>query len=505
MSSRVQTATASANIVWVPVVILIAWLSSGVVVAQSTPPEFVEREARLRAAAAWMDQYLDSELAPGAAAAIVHDQDVVWSTGYGFSELSAGTPVTADTAFSICSVSKLFTSVGIMRLYEQGLISLDAPLETYLEEFELAPTDEATGDPITIRSVLAHAGGLPREGVGFYWNTAAFPAPAEIRAGLPELERLYTPLSNYQYSNLGMALLGQIIEEVSGRSYDQYIRDEVLNPLGLDGIHTDLPLDGDGGRFATGYSDHDRKGMREPFEPYVLAGLAPAAGYAASVLDLGEFASWQFRLIESGQREVLDAVTLRDMHRVHWADPFDPESPMRGLGFSYFRIAGKQAIGHGGYCPGYRTTFAMRPPEKIAVITMVNSNDINPTTIASGLYKIAGEAIVEAAEEDEGDAEASSDAARKFSEFEGEYRWPGSPAMPFAAYAIPTARGLHIIDLHATDPSEGAMDLEQVEGDLFRRKREEGGLGETVRFTRNENGAITGFVQHGYRFARMTD
>ncbi|MDX1582111.1 MAG: serine hydrolase domain-containing protein [Thermoanaerobaculia bacterium] len=469
--------------------------------ADTTPPEVAERDARLRAAEAWMTQFLEGELAPGAAAAIIHDQDVAWSSAYGLADIETMRPVTPDTAFSICSVSKLFTSVGIMRLHEKGLVSLDEPLETYLDDFEIAPTDEATGDPITIRALLAHAAGLPREGIGFYWSAMTFPDPETIRAGLTELERLYTPLSNFQYSNLGMALLGQVIEQVSGQPYDQFIREQVLDPLELDGIHTDLPLHSSEGRFATGYSDHDRKGERTPFPPYQLAGMAPAAGYAASVLDLGRFASWQFRLLESGEPEVLDRVTLRDMHRVHWADPFDPDSPSRGLGFGYFELGGEPAIGHGGYCPGYRTTFGMRPFEKIAVVTMVNANDINPTTLASGIYTIAGEAIVAAADSgDDGEAstEADEDSAMDFSEYEGEYRWPGSPPMPIGSYVIPTGTGLHVIDLYARDPSNGAVDLEHVDGDIFRRKRDEGGLGETLRFIRDERGEITGYEHHGY-------
>lgn len=481
-----------------------AWPLAGLILLSLSTPGSAqvtstqERDARIRAAEAWATQHLVSELAPGASAALVHDQEIVWSMGYGYADLESRTPVTPSTAFSICSVSKLFTAVAVMRLHEEGLVDLDEPLGTYLPDFELEAAEGALPEPITIRSVLAHAGGLPQEGVGSYWNEQDFPTAEELRAGLDRLERLYTPLTNFQYSNLGISLLGQVITRASGQPYHEFVREEILRPLGLNGMSPDLPADAPPERFATGYTPHDRKGDRKRVEPYVLSGLAPAAGYAASAEDLARFASWQFRLMESGRREVLGRRTLRNMHRVHWTDPFDPESGTWGLGFAHGEVGGEPAIGHAGQCIGYRTDFKLRPPEKVAVVAMVNANDVDPAVLTSGIYAIAGKSLADA-DGDQPAAEGESEGP-DLGQYEGAYRWP---EVAQGYYVIPTAEGLHLISLFARDPGDGGVDLEHVEGDVFRRKRKEGGLGEAVRFLRDETGAITTLVQSGYRYERV--
>lgn len=96
------------------------------------------------------------------------------------------------------------------------------------------------------------------------------------------------------------------------------MRQNILDPLGLEDTTPELPVEHRGGRFATGYSGVRREGEREPLGFYQVRGIAPAAGYASSVLDLAKFASWQFRLLETEREEVLKARTLREMQRVHW-------------------------------------------------------------------------------------------------------------------------------------------------------------------------------------------
>jgi CubicO group peptidase (beta-lactamase class C family) len=461
----------------------------------------MELESRLRAAAAWMDQRMTSSVAPGATAALVYDQSVLWSHAWGYADLDTARPATPETTFSICSISKLFTSIAVMDLVESGQVALDATLDSYLDGFDPVTADGVVDEPLTIRALLSHASGLNREGVGAYWNTLEFPPEADLESVANPAGMLFTPLTRYQYSNIGMSLLGRVVAEVSGETYSAYVQRRILDPLELATVSTDLPLDGDGGRFATGYTDHDARGARRPVTPYRLNGLAPAAGFAASVLDLAKFASWQFRLLETGDEEVLQRVTLRNMHRVHWMDPADPESAIFGLGFGHEKFKDVAMIGHGGYCLGHRAHFAMQPGKKLAVVAMVNANDIDPRLVAAAIFGLTADAIAASTT-----ATAPVDAevlarVRKLQELEGRFGWPG---LPEGFYVIPAADGrLQVIDLYANDPAGSARPYEHVEGDTFRRRRKDTALGETLVFERDGRGTVMSLLTDGYRYFRQ--
>jgi CubicO group peptidase (beta-lactamase class C family) len=479
---------------------LAALFLGGVAAASETPAE-MELASRFRAAEAWMNQHLVSAVGPGATAAVLYDQNVVWSHAYGYADLEAGRAATPDTQFSICSISKLFTSVAVMSLVEDGRIDLDAEFGTYLEDFNPAVPEGVVAEPITIRSALSHSSGLPREGVGAYWNSKVFPEVAELEATVNEPGRLYTPMTNYQYSNIAMSLLGKIIEKVSGKSYDQYVHETILDPLGLQGVETDWPLDNKGGRFAMGYTDHDARGKREPVPYYQLRGFSPAAGYVASVVELAKFAAWQFRLMDTGEEEVLRRTTLRDMQRVHWMDPYDEEARIYGLGFSHHRLGGEPVIGHGGYCLGHRAQLSMEPNKKIAVATMVNSNDIDPAAIGAAIYGLVSGSLGKKPVADAKKKDADSKKIQAFQAFEGEYRWPKSPE---GSYVIPKANGeIEIISLYSDNPAKWASTYRHVEGDLFRRVRKEGDLGETLLFEKDDKGRVISLLTHGYRYTRI--
>ena len=461
----------------------------------------LELQSRLRAASAWMDQRMASSLAPGATAAIVDDQSVLWTHAYGYADLAAERPATPENTFSICSISKLFTSVAVMDLVESGQVDLDAPLGSYLDGFAPAPGEDVVDEPVTIRALLTHAAGLPREGIGAYWNTAEFPPENAIEKIANPAGMLYTPLTNFQYSNIGMSLLGRVVSVVSGQGYSAYVQARILEPLGLSTVTTDLPLGSDGGRFATGYTDHDARGVRQPIPPYQLNGLVPAAGFAASVLDLAKFAAWQFRLMETGEEEVLQRATLRNMQRVHWMDPGDPESGTWGLGFSHHKFKEEAMIGHGGYCLGHRAQLSLQPDKKIAITTMVNANDIDPRLVAAAIYGLTADAIVaqRAAPGDTDAAEIAQLAAHQA--LEGRYDWGNG--MPEGFYVIPTADGrLMVINLYASDPAGSALTFAPVEGDTFRRVRRDGALGETLVFERDDSGRLVSYLHEGYRYFR---
>ena len=189
------------------------------------------------------------------------------------------------------------------------------------------------------------------------------------------------------------------------------------------------------------------------------------------------------------------------MHKVHWYDPFDPESSVYGLGFGHFKFGDTPIIGHGGYCIGQRANFAMDPKKQIAVTVMVNAENTAPYSIGAGIHALVADAIVAANDADASDNEAQAEIVASLQAFEGAYRWPKSP-MGF--YVIPLASGeLELIDLYATSPGEGAVNFRHLEGDRFRRVREEGDLGAVLVFERDEKGDVRSIYYEGYRFSRL--
>ena len=321
---------------------------------------------------------MDYEKIPGMSVGLIHDQDLVWARGYGLAHRVDGVAATPSTMYSICSISKLFTSIGVMQQRDEGNLRLDDPVSSLLPWYDL---EQAFGEGPSV-SVEGIPPRIPpdsrasrRTPTGPVPNSHS-PSRDEIIEGLADQETLYPADRYFQYSNLGMALAGQLVEQASGMDFDAYVRGRILDPLGMSDTYTDIPAEHRGDRFATGYTRLGRDGERAEATFFQARGIAPAAGFSSTVEDLARFASWQFRLIENGGSDVLDVNTLREMHRVHWVDP-DFET-MWGLGFAVSRRDGGRSVGHGGSCPGFRSTLQLVPAKKMAGVVMINAQGTSP-------------------------------------------------------------------------------------------------------------------------------
>src|SRR3954468_14297245 len=153
----------------------IAFLSG--IVANSQTKETDYKEA-LRMIDVWLNAQRDFDKLPGISVAIVNDQNVIFSRGYGYADVEKKVPMEPETIYSICSISKLFTSVAVMQLWEQGKLRLDDSISALLPGYNLKQQYEET-IPITIRSLLTHSSGLPREAAYSYWSAPDFNFPTE--------------------------------------------------------------------------------------------------------------------------------------------------------------------------------------------------------------------------------------------------------------------------------------------------------------------------------------
>ncbi|SIN59834.1 CubicO group peptidase, beta-lactamase class C family [Parasphingorhabdus marina DSM 22363] len=465
-----------------------------------TPEEALA--SRFRAVEALIDAQMTKEAVPGAAIGIVHDQNLIWSHQYGVESLRTGAPVTNDTLFSICSVSKLFTGVAAMNLVEDGKLRLDAPVSDYLGGLRLQDRTKAE-EPVTIRNILSHVSGLPRESAKDHWADNSFPDLARLRADIPAHQQLYRPYDHWQYSNLGMSMLGDAVGSASGSDWGQYVREEILQPLGMTRTTTDMPFDQVGQGFARGYYVRSAKGERKPVAEHQFRSFAPAAGIASSVNDMAKFASWHFRLHRNGGEEVLRATTLKNMQRVHWVGP-DFNEPAWGLAYATRRYGEKTMWGHGGYCPGARTEFVMRLPDQIGMVMMTSANDVSPGSMVRTVYSLTEGAIRKvhgAKDEKKKPAESQSDAKKDVNlrDYEGYYLVEN---YDWDVYVGVNEDGLFAMPVFNNDPAGNMETWQHVEGDTFRRKRKDDTLAEAIIFEREADGRVNAYAQHSYRYSR---
>jgi CubicO group peptidase (beta-lactamase class C family) len=455
--------------------LLILIISVGMIFTAFAQEEKQDYSDAFKIIEVWLDAQKDFDKLPGISAIIVDDQDVIWEGAYGFANPEKEVKASPKTLYSICSISKLFTSVAIMKLYDEGKLRLDDEIGDLLPWYDLKQAYPESG-PITVRSIMTHSAGLPRESAYPYWTAPEFDFPCreEVKEKLGDQKTLYPASTYFQYSNLGLSLLGEIVEEVSGVDFDEYIEKNILKPLKMKDTRTVLPEKKHGKELAVGYGMLDRKGVRGKLDIFQAEGIKPAAGFSSNVTDLAKFASWQFRLRDAKEAEILKPATLKNMHNVHWMDPdFDLTW---GLGFYVYQRNGNKWAGHNGSCPGYKTTLQLDLDNKMAYSVMINCNGNSPWSYAHGMNEIIQEAQGE-----------SYDGDILLSDYVGNY----SEQPWYAETYIGSWYGkLVCMDLPAEDPVDAMTFLEYVDKDTFRRIRDNGELGEYVTFERDESGKV---------------
>ena len=433
----------------------------------------------------WVEQHIAHRGVPGLSIAVVYDQQIVWSKGYGFSDPEKNTPAAPSTVYRIGSITKLFTSTAILQLRDQEKLRLDDPVSLYLPWFSV-PNPFPDAPEITIRQLLTHTSGLSREADFPYWTDHIFPTREELAEAVPEQGVINPPESTYHYSNLGMSLLGEIVTEVSGRPWADYVQEKILTPLGM--LSSSTAPDGELlQRLATPYMIEGPDGTRKSMAYYEAGAIAPAGGIVSTVEDLGRFASLQFRDGPAGGEQILRGSTLREMQRVHWV--YDSFSGGRGLGFAVTRRDGKTFVGHGGSIGGDVTNLLMVPGEKIAVIVAINADDGSPYTVAQQAYTVFAPPILEATRKP---APAKPEVDPAWQRYLGLYADPWG-----WEYEVLILGGELVIYGYDYPPwddaSTGYTELAPVEGSTFRLPNKElltfelDSNGDVIRIKRNNN------------------
>jgi CubicO group peptidase (beta-lactamase class C family) len=440
--------------------------------AQTVPPAYAEA---IKLLDFWFDAQTDYDRLPGISVGIVKDQELLWSKGYGKADVAKKIPADANTLYSICSISKLFTSVAVLQLRDAGKLRLDDDVASLLPWFSIKQAHPGSA-PITVRTLLTHSSGLPREIDFPYWTENNFPSKEQIVEKIKQQQTLYPASTYFQYSNLGISLLGYIVEQVSGMSYTQYVEEHILQPLKLLHTHTTFPT-GETEKVASGYSELSRKGGRRPIPRFDAKGITPAAGYTSTVEDLARFASWQFRLLEKNDGiEILRASTLKEMQQVQYMDPNWKTS--WGLGFKITHTDNKTFVSHSGYCPGYQSLIILSPQDKLAFIVLINAIGTDPNKYFEGMRAM----LAKACEDKPTDKVDTS--LVPFCGLYGGQPWGSELAVSTWGDKLAT------MFLPADNPKHALILWNRTQDNTFRRIRDNGELGEELYFERDNDGRI---------------
>jgi len=468
--------------------------------AAPAPAPSVAADPRVVQALSLLTAWFDAELAhrrlPGVSLAVVRNQELLYARGFGYAHVETKSPATAGTMYSICSISKLFTGVAVMQQRDAGRLRLDDPVSKHLPWFSIGGMPEGA-PPVTVFGLLTHSSGLPREVDVPYWTGPGYPFPpeAKVRETVPREEMLYRPETYFQYSNLGLTLAGEVAAAAGGKPWAELVRTGILDPLGMKDTETEHLEKWRGNRLASGYTAPRRDGTREKVPPYEVRGIAPAAGMTSTVQDLGRFASWQFRLLGSGKTEILDLDTLREMQRVQFMDPGWKTS--WGLGFQVWRSGEKTFVGHNGYCPGYQTQLLLQTDEKLATVFMTNTNGIDAQRYAQTAYDVVATAVKKAVDEPSG----AKPHVAAFARYAGRYdNWLAGEANVF-----PWDDGLALLPTPSEKPLEALVKLKPAGEHRFRRVRDDGTLGEEIRFEVDGTGRAVRLWRFSNAMTRAAD
>ena len=305
---------------------------------------------------------------PGLSAGIVSDQELVWSAGYGAVDQATGNVPSASTLYRVASVTKTFTAGAILQLRDAGRLSLDDPLHVHRPEFGQTRGPRDMLEQVTLRRMLSHHAGLTTEAPLPCWDALVFPTRDALRDVLPRLEVVIPPATAFKYSNLAFGLLGEVVTRTAGVPFEEYLRSEILAPLGMNSSGLRMSPQKQP-RLAVGYSP--LPGGSFEHAPHVqLEGLAACGQLYSSVEDLARWIALQFRTATEDRKPVLVGATIDEMHRPQFLEP--DWSVGYCLGWRATRTGNHVYHGHGGGIPGFASYILFSKPYRLGVILLSN-------------------------------------------------------------------------------------------------------------------------------------
>jgi CubicO group peptidase (beta-lactamase class C family) len=326
----------------------------------------------LDALRAYVDRYLEQTGVQSVALAVAKDGEIAWEAGFGLANVEQAVPATANTCYPIASVNKNVTATALMTLVEQGKVGLDKPANDYLGDLQLRAF-KGESSAATVRTLLQHTSGIPLH------YEAYFEDQIQHRISTHEMIRRYgilmtPPGERFQYSSLGYGTLEYIIEQVSGRSYADYVSEALFKPLGMDGalFLESLPAD-----VAVEYTGDDT--------PARLAlGVRPGGEIYCSAHDMIRYAMFHLKDHLRDQEQILSDNLIDRMQQ-----DFDgnAEGAQYALGWRLEEVGGYRVFSHNGGGLGCDIRMAIIPEADMAVVVLANSRKGNSTALSDRLAR----------------------------------------------------------------------------------------------------------------------
>lgn len=322
-----------------------------------------------------IDAILNRHPAVGMAVGVVQNGSLQFFRGHGVADIAKRTPITERTDFRIASITKTFTAVAVMQLWERGLLDLDAPADGYLRAYQLVPARKEWPQP-TVRQLLTHTGGIPEQAHPWQMFAKDYGQTFALAERMPTLAEYYggalrvavRPGATFMYGDHTFATLGQIVEDVTGESLAAYFQRHIFEPLGM--FDSDLKRSADvRARLATGY-------RFTPAGPEPVVDRESVTAGAASIYSTTrDMARYVAALLGGGANEhgrVLKRTTVRAMfspqYRAH------PTFPGMGLGFFRSNLGGHAAVEHQGIVAGFNSQIFLAPDDGIGVLAFTNGS-----------------------------------------------------------------------------------------------------------------------------------
>lgn len=338
------------------------------------------------------DEYVNKAIkdwsVPGVAIAIVKDDRIVFAKGYGVRELNKPAPVDENTLFAIGSSSKAFTAMSIAMLVDQGKLKWDDPATKYLPGFQLF--DPYSTRELTVMDLVTHRSGLARG--DRLWYASEYDRD-EILRRVRFLKPSWSLRARFGYQNIMYLAAGQIIPSVTGKTWDDFVRERIFNPLGMTSTSTSIRALAGANNVATPHSKIDDKVRAIAWRN--IDNIAPAGSINSNVQDMAQWVRLNLGDGTYQKKPVLNSKSIKDMQTPHTIVGLEgprgslyPEAHFLtyGLGWFLSDYRGRKLVEHGGAIDGMRAEVGMIPEEKLGLVILTN---LNGTTLPQALmYKI---------------------------------------------------------------------------------------------------------------------
>lgn len=310
---------------------------------------------------------------PGLTIAVVQDQKIVYKRGFGYADLEKKTPVDPDlTLFRMGSISKLFTWTAAMQLEEQDGLNLNTDINEYLKNYKVKDGNYH-GQPIHMHHLMGHTAGFSARMIDlFTYEESRRKNLADVIQIKPAL-RIRPPGKLSAYSNYGSSLAGFVTQEISGKDFEVYIKENIFDPLGMHHatFYQPIPATLSANQAQAYYYDTDSG--KHKIKRFEIVQGAPAGGLSASAENMARFLIAHINEGRGvGGKRILKKETARRMHQGHFR--LHPRANGFAHGFFEMDLAGVRILGHGGDTMFFHSIALFAPDKKIGLIISTNGD-----------------------------------------------------------------------------------------------------------------------------------